>query len=89
MTLSAAEVEYNQSICNGMRPSIMLSISRDHGHTWGRELRTGFGKQGEYKMRAEWRKLGMARDWVFKIRITDPVKVIILGAVMEGQELSK
>jgi hypothetical protein len=67
----------------------MLSISRDHGHTWGRELVTSFGKTGEYRKRAEWRKLGQARDWVFKLRITDPVKVVILGAVMEGQELNK
>jgi hypothetical protein len=73
----------------GKKPKIMLGISRDHGHTWGRELVTGFGKMGEYNKRAEWRKLGQARDWVFKLRITDPVKVCILGAVLEGQELNK
>jgi hypothetical protein len=54
-----------------------------------RELVAGFGKLGEYRKRAEWRKLGMARDWVFKLRITDPVKVCILNAVVEGEELNK
>jgi hypothetical protein len=73
----------------GSEPKIMLSISRDHGHTWGRELVTGFGKLGEYRKRAEWRRLGMARDWVFKLRICDPVKICILNAVVEGEENNK
>jgi hypothetical protein len=38
------------------------------------------GALGEYKQRAIWRRLGQSRDWVFKFRVTDPVKRVILGA---------
>lgn len=67
-------------------PAVMLQISRDGGHTWGNELWTASGKIGEYLKRAEWRRLGQARDWLFKIRITDPMKVAILGAYIEIDE---
>lgn len=73
----------------GSDPEIMLQVSRDNGHTWGGELWTTFGKIGEFMSRAEWRRLGLARDWVFKLRITDPVKVVIIQAVIEASELSK
>ena len=73
----------------GENPSIMLQISRDGGHTWGNELWTTFGGQGQYTKRAEWRRLGMARDWVFKIRITDPVRVVMIAAIIEHEELNK
>jgi hypothetical protein len=72
-----------------LNPKMMLQISRDYGHTWGRELWVDMGKEGEYKHRAEWRRLGMSRDWVFKIRMSDPVKLVINNAVVEGEELSK
>lgn len=70
-------------------PKMMLQISRDYGHTWGREMWVSMGKIGNYLKRAEWRRLGQARDFIFKIRITDPVKIVINSAVIEGQELSK
>ena len=71
----------------GDSPSIMLQISRDGGHTWGNEMWTKIGKIGEFTHRAEWRRLGRSRDWVFKLRITDPVKIVIIQAVIEGEEL--
>ena len=70
-------------------PKMMLQVSRDYGHTWGREMWVSMGKVGNYAKRAEWRRLGQARDFVFRIRVTDPVKVVINSAVIEGQELNK
>ena len=66
----------------GSDPQAMLSISKDNGHTWGAELWADIGAQGDYLDRVVWRRLGMARDWLFKIRITDPIKVVITGAAM-------
>jgi hypothetical protein len=71
----------------GQNPQISLTISRDGGHTWGASLLTSLGAMGGYLSRAEWRKLGMARDWVFKLRVTDPVKVVIISAIAEITEL--
>lgn len=64
----------------GANPQAMLQYSKDGGHTWSNELWVPIGKQGEYRRRAVWRKLGRARDWVFKFRITDPVKTVFVAA---------
>ena len=64
----------------GENPQIMLQVSRDGGYTYGNEMWTSFGAEGEFLRRAEWRRLGVSRNYVFKFRITDPVKVIFIGA---------
>ena len=61
----------------GNDPQAMLAVSRDGGITYGNESWTTIGKIGKYLNRVVWRRLGLARDWVFKIRITDPVKIAI------------
>jgi hypothetical protein len=64
----------------GSDPQVMLRISRDGGRTWGNERWRSIGKVGEYKKRAIWGKCGRARDFVFEVSGTDPVKTAILGA---------
>jgi hypothetical protein len=29
-----------------------------------------------------WKRLGRSRDFVFRFRVTDPVKVVIIGAAL-------
>lgn len=64
----------------GETPMLMMQVSKDGGHTWGNEYWVNFGQIGEYKRRAVFRRLGRARDWVFKFRITDPVKPVLVAA---------
>lgn len=64
----------------GEDPQAMLSWSDDGGRTWSDERTASMGKQGEYRHRAIWRRLGQSRNRVYKLRITDPVRVSILGA---------
>lgn len=71
----------------GTNPQAILQFSDDGGHTWSNEKWTTIGAIGATKNRAIWRRLGSARNRVFKVTITDPVKVILLGAdldLMEG-----
>jgi len=89
MTIRRLRVDLEGGVGGNSDPVVMLQISRDKGHTWGNELWTTFGKVGEYAKYAEWRRLGLARDWVFKLRITDPVKCVIIAAVIEGEMLNK
>jgi hypothetical protein len=63
----------------GSDPQIMLQYSDDGGHTWSSERWTSIGKVGEYKSRASWRSLGRARERVYRVRISDPVNVTIMG----------
>jgi len=72
-----------------LEPQIMMQVSRDGGFTYGREMWTSFGAIGQYLRRAEWRRLGVSRSFVFKLRITDPVKVVLIGAAAYATEASK
>lgn len=64
----------------GSDPQVMLQYSVDNGHTWSEEIWTSAGAIGTYSTRAEWWRLGRARDMVFRVRISDPIKVVITGA---------
>mgnify|MGYP004706794155 CR=1 FL=1 len=55
----------------GENPQIMLSVSKDGGHTYGTEQWCSMGRIGSYSARAIWRRLGQARDWTFKFRISE------------------
>lgn len=67
----------------GEDPQVMLQISKDNGHTWGNELWTDLGAIGTYLTRVHWRRLGTAYDWVFKLRMTDPVKFVVTFAALK------
>jgi hypothetical protein len=73
------ETGVGNAVAPGDDPQVMLQISRDGGRTWGAEMMLSLGKVGEYKKRVEQRRLGTARDFVFKLRITDPVKRALTG----------
>jgi hypothetical protein len=64
----------------GTDPQVILSWSDDHGHSWSNEKFKSFGKRGERRTRVKWNRLGRTRDRVYKIKVTDPVKVVLLGA---------
>lgn len=74
------------STTQGADPQVMLQWSDDGGHTWSNEYWKSCGKIGERKTRLKWTRLGASRDRVYRIRITDPVKVVLLGAEIEFQE---
>lgn len=65
-------------------PQIMLQISKDNGRSWGAELWKSMGKIGETRKRVVWRRLGMGRDWTFRLRVTDPVKFVIAAAAINA-----
>lgn len=64
----------------GSDPKAMLQWSTDGGHSWSNELWASIGKIGERRARVRWRRLGRSRDRVFRVTITDPVRVAIVGA---------
>jgi hypothetical protein len=61
-------------------PQAMLRWSNDGGSTWSNEHWVTIGQQGKYKNRAIWRRLGMARDRIFEVSITDPVNAVIVSS---------
>lgn len=63
----------------GMHPEVMLQISNDNGRTWGHERWESMGAIGEYSARVRWARLGLGRDFVFRFRMSDPVKFALSG----------
>jgi hypothetical protein len=61
-------------------PQAMLRWSDDGGSTWSNEHWVTIGQTGKYLNRAIWRRLGIARDRVFEVVVTDPVKAVIISA---------
>jgi hypothetical protein len=41
---------------------------------------------GKYKNRAIWRRLGTARDRIFEVAISDPVKAVIVSANLKSSQ---
>lgn len=70
----------------GSDPQMMLQWSDDDGSTWSSEHWVTMGNVGAYGTRARWRRLGRARERIYRIRVTDPVRVAIIGADLEATE---
>ena len=65
-------------------PQAMLRWSDDGGSTWSKEHWVTIGQTGKYQNRAIWRRLGTARDRVFEVVVTDPVKAVIVSANLKA-----
>lgn len=67
------EVGVGKQSGQGSSPQIFLQYSDDGGNTWSSELWSEVGPAGNYRRRVVWRRLGMARDRVWKVSGSDPV----------------
>lgn len=68
----------------GSDPTMLLSWSDDNGHTFANSMNSKMGKIGEYAWRARFLRLGKARDRVYRLTITDPVKRVLIGGGMRA-----
>lgn len=59
--------------------------SKDGGHNWSDWRRLSLGSTGRFVKRVETRRLGRGRQWVFAIRVTDPVKADIIAASIQAE----
>lgn len=69
---------------SNVNPKAMLRWSNDGGSTWSNEHWAGIGQQGKYKNRVIWRRLGYARDRIFEVVVTDPVRAVIVSANLKA-----
>jgi hypothetical protein len=85
LTCSELEIEMEVGVgldggVQGADPKIVLQWSDDDGATWSNEQWTSIGKIGERRTRVRWRRLGQFRYRIFRIQISDKVKVRIVSA---------
>jgi hypothetical protein len=61
-------------------PEIRLRWSDDRGASWGNAVAGSLGKAGEYLTSIQYQRLGYARDRVFELSWSAPVKTALNGA---------
>lgn len=61
-------------------PEIRLRWSDDRGRSWGNAVTGSLGKVGEFLTSIQWQRLGYARDRVFELSWSSPVKTALNGA---------
>jgi hypothetical protein len=64
-------------------PEIRLRWSDDRGASWGNYVAASIGKVGEYLTSIQWQRLGYARDRVFELSWSAPVKTALNGAYVD------
>jgi len=79
-------VENGQNPENDVAPRVVLEISNDGGQTWSNPIYASMGRMGQWRYRARWSRLGSSRDRVFRVSITDNVKVQLLSAFIDAEE---
>lgn len=63
-----------------VNPVIRLDWSDDRGKSWSKDRTLDFGAIGEYDKRIVFNRLGKSRNRVFRLRISDANRLIVLGA---------
>lgn len=68
----------------GSDPQAVLRYSIDGGHSWSNELSAPIGATGAYGTRVKWERLGRARDFVFEVTVTDPIKTVFVNGFLKA-----
>lgn len=84
LTIDAETGVGDGSVNSSGSPTAWLSWSNDGGRTWSAEYSSSLGKQGEFRTRLIWRRLGSPKDRVFRLKISDAVKKVLLGATVKS-----
>lgn len=67
----------------GSDPKAFLRWSNDGGHTFGSLREVSVGRVGQYRARAQWFRLGMARDRVYEFSCSDPIPWRLIDAYID------
>jgi hypothetical protein len=64
-------------------PEVRLRWSDDRGASWGNYVTASVGQLGEYMTSIQWQRLGYARDRVFELSWSAPIKTALNGAYVD------
>lgn len=69
----------------GSDPKLWLSVSDDGGRTFGNERWASIGKAGQFRRRVSFRRLGSARERVFRLQMSDSVYTSIVATNFDAE----
>lgn len=67
----------------GKNPTMQIAISRDSGNSFSTERSVNIGSIGAYSTRSRSLTWGVGRNIIFKLTVSDPVQVIIVGLLAD------
>jgi hypothetical protein len=73
-----------ESLAIPARNLISLRWSDDRGHSWGNPVTQSIGQAGEYLTSLQWQRLAYARDRVFELSWSVPMKTALQGAWIDA-----
>jgi len=79
------EMERGNGASGQEAPSMCLSSSGDGGYTWSAERLGNIGQIGAYGSRVFWSRCGQARDRIFRLSTTAPVRICLVDAYVEAE----
>ena len=68
----------------GIDPHVQLAWSNDSGYIYTNERSAPLGKQGEYGKRSRFLAMGMGRNRVLRVSMTDPVPFILVMCLVNA-----
>lgn len=77
-----ADFQVGEGASNGEVP-LYLRWSDTKGASWGNYIEESFGLEGDYLKSVQFQRLGMARDRVFELSWSAPVKTALNGAFVQ------
>ena len=86
--INSLEIKAQVGQDTNTEPLCMLDWSDDCGRTWSNDRQISMGKIGEFKRRLMFRRLGMARDRVFRFTVTDNVRLVLLDARLDAEGMN-
>lgn len=80
-----AQMQVGEMMTEGTTDSPICSLrcSDDYGRTYGTAIQQTLGATGQYLTSIQWNRLGMARDRVFELSWSSPMKTALNGAYIE------
>jgi hypothetical protein len=75
-------VEPGVSLVSGAA-NIIMQFSDDNGKSWSSEMWETLDQQGEYHHIVEWPQLGTFKSRMFRFRMSDPVKWVLIDAIAD------
>jgi hypothetical protein len=71
-------------------PSVLISVSRDGGHSFGNPVARSLGAQGVSNQAVSVHRCGLStgKGWRFRLQVSDPVHVGFVGGQLAAQQMA-
>ena len=81
-----ADIQVGTTDDQELDPQISLSWSDNKGVSYGNPVMQSMGKTGDFLNTATWNRLGQARDRIFKLSWSEPIKTALNGGFIERKK---